>query len=63
MKPKKESPGGNRGASFERAGFHDGHNLPPLPAGFQCILCGSVFERRRLSAQFCPDCERTEIGR
>ena len=58
MKPKKESPGGNRGASFERAGFHDGPNLPSSPAGFQCILCGMFFQRERHSDLFCSDCER-----
>ena len=62
MPEPKESPPDGGLVSFERAGFHDGHNLPPSPAGFQCILCGSVFERRRLSDQFCPDCER-EGGR
>jgi len=62
MTQPKESPPDGGLVSEDLGGSSNNGNLPPLPPGFQCILCGSVFERRRLTDQFCPGCESWEGG-
>ena len=63
MKRKKESPPNGGLVPENLGGSSNNGNLAQILDGIHCISCGVFFQRERHSDLFCPDCERTEMGR